>query len=71
MQKFYSWFSLVHDREKTIPVEEFGEHVHRMHADRDRWFELEYNVSLNRTLIVRLITLLYRPSINLPRQTIR
>ena len=45
-QKFYSWFSLVHDRKKTIPMEEFGEHVQRMHADRDKWFELEYNVSL-------------------------
>ena len=27
-----------------ITVDEFGEHVQRMHADRDKWFELEYNV---------------------------
>ena len=25
-------------------MEEFGEHVQRMHADRDKWFEQEYNV---------------------------
>ena len=30
---------------KPVPIEDFGAHVQRMHADRDRWFELEYNVS--------------------------
>lgn len=30
---------------KPIPVDEFGDHVARMHADRDKCFELEYNVS--------------------------
>ena len=33
------------NRLKSIPVEEFSEHVQRMHADRDKFFELEYNVS--------------------------
>ena len=32
------------NRLKPVPVEEFGEHVQRMHADRDKFFELEYNV---------------------------
>ena len=32
------------DRLKAVPVEEFSEHVQRMHADRDKWFELEYGV---------------------------
>ena len=32
------------NRLKPIPVEEFSEHVQRMHADRDKFFELEYNV---------------------------
>ena len=34
----------VQNRLKAVPVEEFGEHVQRMHADRDKWFEMEYNV---------------------------
>ena len=43
--KIHSYlFYVVHDRKKTILVEEFGEHVQRMHADRDKWFELEYEV---------------------------
>jgi hypothetical protein len=37
--------SIVQDRLKPVPVDEFSEHVQRMHADRDKWFELEYNVS--------------------------
>ena len=36
---------VVKDRRKVILADEFGEHVQRMHADRDKWFELEYNVS--------------------------
>ena len=36
--------SSVKDRDKAVPVEEFGGHVQRMHADRDKWFELEYEV---------------------------
>ena len=35
---------LVKDRPKAVPVDKFGEHVQRMHADRDKWFEQEYNV---------------------------
>ena len=27
-------------------MEKFSEHVQRMHVDRDRWFEQEYNVSM-------------------------
>ncbi len=38
-------FLLVKDRLKPVPLEEFGAHVFRMHADRDKWFEMEYNVS--------------------------
>ena len=35
----------VKDRMKTISLEDFGAHVSRMHADRDKWFEMEYTVS--------------------------
>ena len=35
---------LVQDRLKAVSVDTFGEHVQRMHADRDKWFEQEYNV---------------------------
>ena len=38
-------FSTGQNHFKSIPVEEFSEHVQRMHADRDKFFELEYNVS--------------------------
>ena len=34
----------VKDRSEAVPVDTFGEHVQRMHADRDKWFEQEYNV---------------------------
>jgi hypothetical protein len=30
---------------RPIALEEFSKHVQRMHADRDKLFELEYNVS--------------------------
>ena len=33
------------DRKKPVAIEDFGGHVSRMHADRDKWFEMEYNVS--------------------------
>ncbi len=33
------------DRLKAVSMEEFGDYVQRMHADRDKMFELEYNVS--------------------------
>ena len=39
-------------------MDKFGEHVQRMHADRDRWFETEYNVRLStpaRTYIIIVI----------------
>ncbi len=39
------FLSLVKDRDKPVPIDEFGAHVQRMHADRDRRFEQEYNVS--------------------------
>ena len=41
----FVWIFLVHDRAKAISVEEFSEYVQRKHADRDKWFEMEYNVS--------------------------
>ena len=30
---------------KPVSLEDFGGHISRMHADRDKWFEMEYNVS--------------------------
>lgn len=39
------FLAIVNDRLKPIPVDAFNGHVERMHADRDRWFELEYSVS--------------------------
>ena len=30
---------------KPIPVSEFSNHVERLHADRDKLFEMEYEVS--------------------------
>ena len=45
ISEFTSFYYAVKDRLKAVPVDEFGEHVQRMHADRDKWFELEYNVS--------------------------
>ena len=30
---------------KPVSLEDFGAHISRMHADRDKWFEMEYNVS--------------------------
>ena len=41
-----NFFFSVRDRTKAISVEEFAKHVQSMHADRDKWFEQEYNVSL-------------------------
>ena len=31
---------------KPVSLEDFGAHVSRMHADRDKWFEMEYSMSL-------------------------
>ena len=31
---------------KHISLDEFRTHVAHMHAERDRWFESEYNVSI-------------------------
>ena len=39
---------LVQEWQKPVPVDKFPEHVHRMHSDRDKQFELEYNVSICR-----------------------
>ena len=38
-------FISVQDRLKPVEVGKFSDHVQHMHADRDKWFELEYNVS--------------------------
>ena len=35
----------VQDRLRPVEVGKFSDHVQHMHADRDKWFELEYNVS--------------------------
>ena len=35
---------LARDRLKPIPVDGFSEHVKSMHAERDQWFEMEYDV---------------------------
>ncbi len=37
--------TLVNDRMKSVPIEDFGAHVQRMHANEDKWLELEYKVS--------------------------
>ena len=39
------YVNIVKGRIKPVPLEDFGAHVSRMHADRDKWFEMEYNVS--------------------------
>ena len=36
---------VVGERVKPIPVSEFSSHVERLHADRDKLFEMEYEVS--------------------------
>ena len=36
---------LVNDYLKPVPIEDFGAHLQRMHADGDKQFELEYKVS--------------------------
>ena len=33
------------ERVKPIPVSEYSRHVERLHADRDKLFEMEYEVS--------------------------
>ena len=33
------------ERVKPIPVSEFSSHVERLHVDRDKLFEMEYEVS--------------------------
>ena len=38
------------DSVKPIPVDKFGEHVQHMHADRDKWFEMEYDVNYHYTI---------------------
>ena len=35
---------------KPIPVSEFNNHVERLHADRDKLFEMEYEVSAHSRL---------------------
>ena len=32
---------------KPVPVSEFSSHVERLHADRDKLFEMEYEVRWN------------------------
>ncbi len=48
----YAWTALVYvfpfavsDRLKAVPVTSFTEHVQGMHENRDKGFELEYQVS--------------------------
>jgi hypothetical protein len=46
---------------RSIPMEEFGEHVQYMHEDRDNLFELEYNVRktrCNHLIVMRCLLLL-------------
>ena len=42
-------FSMI-DSVKPIPVNRFGEHVQHMHADRDKWFEMKYDVNYHYTI---------------------
>ena len=37
---------------KPIPVSEFSSHVERLHADRDKLFEMEYEVSIYNVVCV-------------------
>ena len=41
----------VNERETPIPVSEFSSHVERFHADRDKLFEMEYEVRLCKVVI--------------------
>ena len=43
-----TFYILVQEQQKPVPVDKFPEHVQRMHSDRDKQFELEYNVSVCR-----------------------
>ena len=45
---------IVKDRMKPVSLEDFGAHVSRMHAERDKWFEMEYNVSSIITLHLKI-----------------
>ena len=38
---------LVQDWLMSVSVNKFAEHVQQMHSERDRQFELEYNVNTN------------------------
>ena len=38
--------SVASERVKPIPVSEFSGHVERLHTDRDKLFEMEYEVSV-------------------------
>jgi hypothetical protein len=40
------YFASAGERVKPIPVSEFSGHVERLHADRDKLFEMEYEVSV-------------------------
>ena len=41
--KIYN-ISIASEHVKPIPVSEFSSHVERLHADRDKLFEMEYEV---------------------------
>ena len=45
----------VADRLKPIPKSAFSQHVKDMHKDRDRGFELEYQVGTT-SIVVQLLT---------------
>ena len=34
------------EHEKPVPISKFSSHVEKLHADRDRLFEMEYMVSI-------------------------
>ena len=41
---------------KPIPVSEFSSHVERLHADRDKLFEMEYEVSAYTIAIIIIVS---------------
>ena len=38
--------SVAGEHVKPIPVSEFSSHIERLHADRDKLFEMEYEVTI-------------------------
>ena len=44
---------------KPIPVSEFSGHVERLHADRDKLFEMEYEVSAYTIAIIIIVSTIW------------